>query len=174
MLWLYDNLTSFDFYQIFENTSVVFNENSNVIYSFDNQNSNSNSNSNENFKLNLSNYTYDNKHIYVKGIEQLISFLDIKTNKEKVFSYKNNFIESSANKLSLPIFNFTYKLVDSHRMPNLIESNYNFSYELTLQIYKINQETQYIIENNLSTGKIKKYLITTNIDSVYDFFNNEQ
>ena len=168
MLWLYDNLTSFDFYQIFENTNVVFNENSNIIYSFDNYHENSISNTNS--KLNLSNYTCDNKHIHVKGIEQLISFLDIKTNKEKVFSHKNNFIESSANKLSLPIFNFTYKLVDPHRMPNLIESNYNFSYELALQIYKINQETQYIIENNLSTGKIKKYWITTNIDSVLNFF----
>jgi len=166
MLWLYNNLTSFDFYQIFENSNVVFNENSNIIYSFDNKVNESDKNP----KFNLSDYPCDNLHMYVKGIEQIISFLDIKTNKEKVFSYKNNFIESSENKLSLPIFNFTYKLVDSHRMPNLIESNYAFSYELKLSIYKINQETQYIIENNLTTGITKKYWITTNIDSICNFF----
>jgi hypothetical protein len=69
----------------------------------------------------------------------------------------------------LLIFNFTYKKVNNNRMPNLIETNYNFYDILEFKIYKISDKIQFIIETNPKTKIIKKYFITTNLDLISDY-----
>ncbi len=137
MLWFYnpksnDNNT-INYYQVFiENNLVYTDKDSNLIYSFDSSNlSKSN--------LDLNNYTLDNLVCEIKMIDHIISY-DIlsstSNNTNYVFMTKSNFIKPEENKFNLPIFSHSYKLTSSKRLPNLIESEYNYTVKLNFQIYK--------------------------------------
>lgn len=162
MLWLYNNnSTSFGFYQIFSNTNIIYNYDSNIIYSLSNEINNNEINNNElDFLLNIKpdNWIFD-----IKIIDQIISFTNSITKSTHTFSFKNEFIEPSNNKYMLPIFNFTYKNVNNHRMPNLIENNYSVSKQLNFDIYKINSNILYVIETDNLLKNTKKYWISSDI-----------
>ena len=166
MIWLYSNDNNFiDFYQVFVSTGIEFQNNNNTIYSLESNDANKITtivNIDEN---KYSQYT----HKYtIRIIDQIISYID-NSNKQNVFSFKMNFIEPSTNKYNLPIFNFVYKKVNNNRMPNLIETNYNFCSTLEFKIYKISDKIQFIIETNPETEIIKKYFVTTDLNLIKDY-----
>lgn len=189
MFWLFADSKpefnqEFNFYQVFVDSDLVYNKDSNQIYSFI---SNETSNLNVN-KINTDDLTNKiipiNIEIEIKILDQLISYSN--SNSNDIFSFKMNVISpfdsNTSNKiinlksnyltkLNIPIFNFTYKKVNQNRMPNLLESQYDFIAKLNLQIYNIDTNTQLIIETNETTNIIKKYFITKNIESLNIFFN---
>ena len=164
MLWLYSKDNNFiNFYQVFVGTENSFDSNNNTIYSLE---SNKTSIIRNIDKIVYVEYTYT---FTIKIIDQLISYNDYKSNEENVFSFKMNFIDPSTNEYKLPIFNFTYKKINNNRMPNLIETNYNFYNTLELKIRKISDKVQFIIETNPKTKIIKKYFVTTDLNLIKDF-----
>ena len=176
MLWLYNNKlnnnNSFDFYQIFiENNLVYDDKNENLIYSFDSTNS-SNSKSNSKLNLNFDKYNFDNVKCEIRTIDNIISYNILSTNiNENNNNYvfittKTNFIKPSNNQFGIPIFSYTYKSTSTKRLPNLIESKYDFVSTLNFKIYKLDKENkiQFIIETNLLTNLTRKYFITTNLE----------
>lgn len=166
MFWLYNNDSTYSFYQIFENSNLVWESNLDTIYCFDNNLTELN----KKIKSpNFQSYPVESVDIIVKSIDQIIEYIRLDNNKNWVFSYKTNFIKPSDNDLSLPIFNFNYKLVDSHRMPNLIETAYNWIYRLNMSVYTIDSNSLYIIENNLITKQIKKYWVVKNLNTTKNF-----
>ena len=171
MIWLYSNDNNFiDFYQVFVNTGIDFHSNNNTIYSLESNDLNKITtivNIDEN---NNSQHIHTYKYT-IRIIDQIISYID-NSNEQIVFSFKMNFIEPSTNKYNLPIFNFTYKKVNNNRMPNLIETNYNFCSTLEFKIYKISDKIQFIIESNPETKIIKKYFVTTDLNLIKDYLKN--
>jgi hypothetical protein len=167
MLWLYNKDNNFiDFYQVFVNSKIELETDSNTIYSLESTDTDKTSLIVNNNKIICSRYKFT-----IRIIDQLISYID-DTNGQTVFSFKMNFSDPSTNKYNLPIFNFTYKKVNNNRMPNLIQTHYNFSNTLEFDIYKISDKIQYIIETNPSTKIIKKYFVTTNLDLVDEYIKN--
>ena len=169
MLWLYnkDNKDNIfiNFYQVFIDTQIEFKNDSNTIYSLESTDLNKILPIKNIDKFICSQYTFT-----IRIIDQLISYIDNSNlNEQIVFSSKMNFIAPSNNKYNLLIFNFTYKKVNNNRMPNLIETNYNFYDILEFKIYKISDKIQFIIETNPKTKIIKKYFITTNLDLISDY-----
>ena len=166
MLWLYNkDCTICDFFQVFVDSITVFNENNNTIYSLESTDKYDLQN---NVKIkNFDKIKYDNYSFDIRIMDQLISYTYSNNSNEKiVFTSKMNFIKPSDNKFNLPIFNFTYKKVNNNRMPNLIESNYNFSSTLEFKIYKISDKVQFVVETNPNTKTIKKYFITTDLNYI--------
>lgn len=163
MLWLYNkDIMFYDFFQVFVNSNIIYSCDNNTIYSLETSETDKNVKT-ETFEENK----YDNYSFDIKIIDQLISYTNINNpNEQIVFTSKMNFIELSNNKLNLPIFNFTYKKVNKNRMPNLIDSNYNFSSTLEFKIYKISDKVQFIVETNPTTKAIKKYFITTDLNLI--------
>lgn len=85
----------------------------------------------------------------IKIIGQLVSFTDLTTNKTFTFSKKENIIKPNENPNGYLIFAYTYKKVDSHRMPELKTYLYDFYYEnVTMEIYQINKDTLFVKEKN--------------------------
>lgn len=164
MLWmLYQDI---NFYQVFLNSSKVYNENNNQIYSLEyDQNTQLN-------KFEQMSSIYINKKICemepitinfaIKILDQLISYTNLSNNETNVFTQKMNFIPPNKNSCNVPIFNYSYKKVNSTRMPNLIETQYNFASELNFKIYNINKNVQYIIETN--NDIVKKYWVCTDVE----------
>jgi hypothetical protein len=166
MLWLYnkDNII-FEFFQVFINSNIVYSANNNIIYSLES----TQSQVENNIKItNLDKITYDNYSFNIRIMDQLISYTN-DINEQIVFTSKMNFIEPSNNKKNLSIFNFTYKKVSNNRMPNLIQTSYNFSSRLEFKIYKISDKVQFIIETNPNTKIIKKYFITTDLNLIKNY-----
>lgn len=166
MLWLYNkDCTICDFFQVFVDSNTVFKENNNTIYSLESTDKHDLQN---NVKINnFDKIKYDNYSFDIRIMDQLISYTySNNSNEIIVFTSKMNFIEPSDNKFNLPIFNFTYKKVNNNRMPNLIDSNYNFSSTLEFKIYKISDKVQFIVETNPNTKTIKKYFITTDLNYI--------
>lgn len=178
MLWLYNNLNQnrlCDFFQIFTEYNLVYSDGGhNDIYSFDIVNPINSSNS----KFNYTTYEYDNVECEIKMIDNIISYNisnnNLNTNlnnKQYVFTFKTNFVEPNDNQHKLPIFNNVYKLTNTKRLPNLIETEYNFTSTLNFEIFKLdkNNNIQFIIETNPITNSIRKYFITTNLNLVQEF-----
>lgn len=167
MLWLYNKDNNFiDFYQVFVNSKIELETDSNTIYSLESTDTDKTSPIVNNDKISCSRHKFT-----IRIIDQLISYTD-DTNAQIVFSFKMNFSDPSTNKYNLPIFNFTYKKVNNNHMPNLIQTHYNFSNVLEFDIYKISDKIQFIIETNPSTKIIKKYFVTTNLDLVDEYIKN--
>jgi len=164
MLWLYNN--NINFYQIFVNSKLVYNQDNNIIYSFESNNICQDLELNE---PDLSNIKYIEFNFEIRIIDQLISYINTVTNDNIVFTFKMNFIEPSENKFKIPIFNYSYKKVNNNRMPNLIITNYNLYAKLCFKIYNINENLQYIIETNPITKIIKKYWITTELNLIDNY-----
>lgn len=163
MLWINNIVTPntcIDFYQVFIDSNIEYNDNNNIVYSFESSNL-------PNIK-NLEKIECICKTFTIKIMDQLISYTDI-DNKTIVFSHKMKFIEPSNNKLNIPIFNFSYKNVNNNRMPNLIDSSYNFISNLTFQIYKFSDKVQFIIETNPETNITKKYWITSELNLLNNY-----
>lgn len=169
MLWLYNKDGAFfEFFQVFINSNTVYTENNNTIYSLE---STQLSEIENNVKIkNFDKNKFDYYSFDIRIIDQLISYTNTNDfNQQNVFTTKMNFIEPSNNKFNLPIFNYTYKKVNKNRMPNLIDSNYNFSSTLEFKIYKISDKVQFIIETNPETKIIKKYFITTDLNFIKNY-----
>ncbi len=167
MLWL-NNITAYsnanvDFYQVFIDSKIVYDENNNVIYSFESESTNLP------IIKNLEKIECINKTFTIKIIDQLISYTDNTNNLTNVFTHRMNFIEPSKNKYNSPIFNFTYKKVNNNRMPNLINSSYNFISNLSFKIYKFSDKVQFIIETNPETNVQKNYWVLTDLNLLKDF-----
>ena len=175
MIWLYnkklDDNNILNFYQVFVENNIVFNDNNkNLIYSFDSSNF-------ENSKLsfNLNDYESNDIECDIKIIEQMISYdilsSSFNNNKNYVFSTKSSFIEPNDNEYNLPIFSYSYKLTNTKKFPNLIESEYDSVLNLNLKIYKLDNENnvQFIIETNLYNNTIRKYFVLTNLNLLKPF-----
>jgi hypothetical protein len=177
MLWLgkiksNDNY-SINFYQVFiENNLVYIDNDSNAIYSFDSTNS-TDSNKLTRLNFNLENCYLDNIICEIKMIDHIISYdiLSTSPNENNVFISKFTFIKPEENNFGLPIFSYSYKLTSTKRLPNLIESEYNYMSILNFQIYKLDKENQvqFIIETNPKTNEVRKYFLVTNLDLIKPF-----
>ena len=166
MLWLYNKDNLFDFYQIFIDNELVFNNND-KIYSFEPNLSINN----KNFKYDLNEYKFEDVTFEIKIIDNIISYTNLLNDKINVFTYKMIFIEPLKNIYNLPIFNYSYKKVNKNRMPNLIESKYYLFLQLNLKIYRINDDIQFIIETNSKTNIQKKYFIVKDLKLLKNFYN---
>ena len=165
MLWLYTkDHNIINFYQVFVDGKIEFENNKNTIYSL----GSNIPNISDIYNIPIDQFKSTNYKFTIRIIDQLISF-DDQTNLQTVFSFKMNFKDPSTNKYNLPIFNYTYKKVNNNRMPNLIESNYNFYKTLEFKIYKINDQVQFIIETDPETKIIKKYFTSTNLNLLDDY-----
>ena len=171
MLWLYNNKLKnglCEFYQIFTKYNLVYSdEEQNNIYSFDSVNL-------DNLKFELSDYKYENIKCDIKIISHVISYNILNENlnkKHSVFTFKTNLIEPKNNNFGIPIFNNIYKLTNSKRLPNLIETEYDFSSILDFKIYKLepNNNIQFVIETNPITNSTRNYFITTDLNLVQKF-----
>jgi hypothetical protein len=184
MIWLNnyksnDN-TQINFYQVFiENKQVYNDEKENTIYSFESTERTEQTEQTDayNFKHNK----YENIECDIKIIDHVISYLVLsgeKKNKNFVFTMKTNFIKPTDNELNVPIFNHIYKSTSTKSLPNLIESKYCLSSTLNFKIYNLdtdNSDTkiQFVIETNPLTNIIRKYFITTNLNSLQKYFINK-
>lgn len=172
MLWIYNNNElnqndTCEFYQVFFEYNLDYSDGEkNDVYSF-------NSTSSYNYKLDLNNYKSDNIKCEINIIDHVISYniLNIKPKKQYVFTFKTNFIEPKDNQYKLPLFNNIYKLTNTKKLPNLIETEYNFSSILDFEIYKLdeNNNTLFVVESNSITKSIRKYFITNNLDLIKQF-----
>lgn len=169
MWWLLNNTnandkiktnTSINFYQIFVNSKIIYNQDNNTIYSF------KSGDGELNLNIQLDQIECYNIDYTIKIIDQLISYTNINTGETNVFSFKMNFIKPNINKYKLPIFNFTYKNTNNNRMPNIIESEYDVYTNVNFKIYNIDNNIQFIIEKNLKSNVIKKYWIVEDLDSL--------
>jgi len=184
MLWLYNPNKEFKFYQIFTYFDLVYDNNSptsNKIYSFETNSCDEGDEGEEgevnssakcetnldkiNFKL-FDEKTAETFIFDVRILDNIIAWIDIKTNKQYTFSMKMSFNDLSENELGLPIFSFDYKKINKNRMPTLINKIYDLSSQFKFTIYNINTDTQFIIETCLDTGIKKKYFITNDIKSI--------
>jgi len=170
MLWLYNNNLNqngiYEFYQIFTEYNLVYNdETQNNIYSFSTTDS-------QKFKFNLDNYKFDDVICEIKMIDHIISYniLNKDLNKKQcVFTYKMNFIEPNDNHYKIPIFKYVYKSTNEKRLPNLIETEYDFSSILDFKIYKLDNlenNIQFVVETNPLTKLTRNYFITTNLSFI--------
>ena len=176
MLWIYNNKLNqnglCEFYQIFTKYNLVYSdEGQNNIYSFDSVNL-------DNLKFELSDYKYENIKCEIKIMEHVISYnilnehLNENLNKRhSVFTFKTNLIEPKNNQYNIPIFNNIYKSTNTKRLPNLIETEYDFSSILDFKIYKLdpNNNTQFVVESNPITNSTRNYFITTDLNLVKQF-----
>lgn len=169
MLWFnkknINDKTEYEFYQVFEYKNIVFQKDLNIIYSLNLLDYD------DNFDFNK----FESKKIkmYIKIIDQIISYTDSETDNTLVFTFENNFIEPDKNQYSLPIFHSKYKLINKNMMPNLINLNYDFTYELEFEIFNIDDNIQFIIENNPNTNIKKKYWIVTNLNLLLNFIKKK-
>jgi hypothetical protein len=166
MLWLYNkyNLGEIiNFYQIFVSTELVYDDDeNNTIYSLE-------SSKNKNVcDLEINCLEHDDIVCDVKMIDNIISYdlkctNNIEKNKNHVFMFKSqNINEFNFNKANNLSFVHNYKTINTKRLPNLIESEYNFYSTLNFQIYNLEKnKVQFIIETNPTTNSVKKYFITT-------------
>ena len=175
MLWLYNDNNPLNFYQIFLENKLVYEDNdSNLIYSLETTNLINTTNLLKfGFNINLSDYTCDNEECEIKIIDNIISYNFLLKNKNRkfVFLTKTNFIKSENNQLKIPIFSNAYKSISVKKMPNLIDTEYNFSQVLNLKIYKLDSDNkiQYIIETNTKTNTIRNYFITVDLNLLKKF-----
>ena len=165
MLWLFNSNSNFNkdfkFYQVFVNYDIVYELDGNKIYSFG---INNNSNLPDNLVKEI--FTKEIVNFNVKIFDNLIMWINTKSNCINTFSNKMTFIEPSENILNLPIFSFNYKEVSKNRMPVLIDKLYDLVSEYSFEIYKITDSTQFVIETEITTGIKKKYFLTKNLESV--------
>ena len=182
MFWLIDgiqlDLNNIEFAQIFPyyvkykdygETKTV-----NWLYQFNNIITNPNPEFESKLEVNLINsldkylkYTFK-LEIKIKG--NYISYLDINTNTLYTFLKSEEFIKESDNQFNLPIFSYTYSLISDNKIPNMLDKYYDFNYpEINVDIYKIDLDTLYVIEN--FKNNIKKYFINKNIDSLTKILN---
>ena len=167
MLWLFNNENYFELKQIFINNNIVLDIDDNKIFSFD-------SLTESDFKIKIDLDKYEKIYIDydIRIIDEFISYIDLKTNKINVYSFKMNFIEPLDNNYNLPIFNFIYKKVNKNKMPNLIESSYDLNIQLNFLIYKISDKIQFVVETNKKTNCEKKYFVTTDLKLIDNFILN--
>lgn len=176
MLWLYNDKINqngiCEFYQIFTKYDLVYcDDEQNKIYSFDSVNIND-------LKFKLSDYIYENIKCEIKIISHVISYniLNEQLNenlikKHNVFTFKTNLIQPSITNNGIQIFNNIYKSTNTKRLPNLIETEYDFSSILDFKIYKLdpNNNIQFVIETNPTTNSTRNYFITSDLNLVQQF-----
>ncbi len=94
---------------------------------------------------------------------QLISWTNLETGKTITFSKKDNVIYPKENPNKYLIFNYNYKIVDSHRLPMLKTNLYDYYCEnIGLEVYKINNQTLFVHETNKSSISERKYFVVKN------------
>lgn len=155
MFWIYDenilNNKNIIFYQILNNNTFEINDN--YIYQFNL------------IDINLTNYEHKKINYQIKIIGDFISFKDINLNKYIFFNKNETFIKPEENKLSKPIFYWSYKLISKHEMPDLLSNLYDYFYEnLEFDVYKINNDLLFIKEINKINNCCKNYWIANSLD----------
>lgn len=163
MFWLYNKLTNYNFYQVFTEKNIQFQNDDNIIYLLESDTMDSN--------ISKIKYEYSTHTITIRIMDQLISYIDDTDNdynNDMVFCFKMDFIDpfDESNLYDLPVFHFKYKKVNNNCMPNVLPSIYSVYTTLDFQIYKINDKVQYIIETNPQTKIIKKYFITEELNLI--------
>lgn len=155
MFWFLDinKKDTYNFSQIFDNNSTSIDEN--IIYKL------TDIISSENKLLKDIKPIIINFKIILIG--QLISWTNLKTQEVITFLMNEEFIQPENNKFNKPIFNYTYKIVDNHRIPQLLSTTYDFNYEdIEFKIYNINNNLLFINEHNKSNNSKRNYWITKN------------
>ena len=174
----------YKFLQIFKSQSIIIDNN--TIYkigedsdNLDNlDNSDNSDNLDNNFKIDnidietwISNNLIEKLEIeyQIKIMGNIISYHNLKTNQIITFLKKEKVIEYTKNKNKL-VFEIEYKIIDNHKLPELISSSYDYFYnKIKFSIYKINNNIMYIKEINKSNNSFRKYLITQNNGDFYNF-----
>lgn len=99
----------------------------------------------------------------IKVSGQLISWTNLETGKTLTFSKKENVIDPKENPNGYLIFNYNYKLVDSHRLPMLKTNLYDYYCEnICMEVYIINPQTLFVHEINKSNNSERKYFVVKN------------
>jgi hypothetical protein len=163
MFWLYNTEPIISFYQVFFSNNKVYSDDNNIIYNFDYLEDS------EYFESNTKNIKNFNLKFKIKILDNLISYTNMTNNETFVFSNQMKFINPNDNDYAIPIFKHSYKKVNTNKMPNLIESNYNMLCELDFLIYDINKNIQIVVETNLLNNTVKKYFITNNLNLIKNF-----
>lgn len=166
MLWLYNNHNIngiINFYQIFMGSELIYkDDDNNAIYSLEL------SKDKYSCDVETSLHEYDNIICDIKVIDNIISYdlkciNDVKKNDKYVFMFKSQNIDKlNSNEINNLSFIHNYKEINSKRLPNLVENEYNFCSTLNFQIFNLEKnKVQFIIETNPITNAVKKYFITT-------------
>lgn len=161
---------SINFHQIFFDYKLIdLDDEYNKIYFFDSFSESKKNN------INILNHKLKIIDCKIKIIDNLISYETNSLDKNYIFSFKTKFINNIENKFELPIFLHVYKYVNSKRFPNILEKDYHEIHSLNFKIYDLENskdiKIQYIIETNILTNFVRKYFITTNLNSIENYIN---
>lgn len=143
------------FYQAFYNTDKHVTNDESIVYDL------TKSKFNELDVKNIYNYNFK-----ISVIDNLISYKNLDNNQINQFSFLINIINSDENKL---IFENIYNKIESNEFPIFIDSDYDNIYHVNFKISQINTNLFLINEKNINTQTTKKYILSTNIDSVLNF-----
>jgi hypothetical protein len=164
MLWLFDEKPSeqYTFSQIYIlNKKDIFNIDDNTVYKLEKTISDKDGNTNKEVNKEIKDIQPIEFKFCVRQMGQLISWTDLDTKKTITFSKKQNILESEKNGLDHLVFNFSYKKVDNHRLPQLKKELYDGYYEnIKFNIYVLNKNKWFIEEIN--NDCIKNYYIVPN------------
>ena len=156
-----NNYTYYQIFPEFEKHSI----NENFIYNFES----SNLNTNNIIKSIEDNYGNNFITIYcdIKIKDSIIQYSYIINNKEfiRTFIFYDYFVEENNknNILNLPYIKYNYTKIESTKMPNLIDKEYDFYYkQIKICIYKISESTLFIKQTK-QDNTINKFIIKINI-----------
>jgi hypothetical protein len=172
MFWFIDDvpidLDNIDFGQIFpyynKYEDISESKINNSVYQFANMNKNPTTNNSLILETELDKYKKYELDFEIKIKGNYISYLNLSTRKLFTFKKSEEFINEIDNELKLPLFLHDYTIISDNKMPNLHVKDYDFYFQkINFIIYKINDDTLFVIENN-NTNNIKKYIINKNVD----------
>ena len=103
----------------------------------------------------------------IKIKDSIIQYSYIINNKEfiRTFIFYDYFVEENNknNILNLPYIKYDYTKIESTKMPNLIDKEYDFYYKkIKICLYKISESTLFIKQTK-QDNTVNKFIIKTNI-----------
>ena len=173
MFWFIDDipidLDNIDFGQIFpyynKHEDISESKINNWVYQFVNMNKNPTTNNSLILETELEKYKKYELSLEIKIKGNYISYLNLLTGKIFTFKKSEEFIDEINNELILPLFLHDYTIISDNKLPNVHTKDYDFYFKkIHFLIYKINDDTLFVIENN--TTNIKKYIINKNVEAL--------
>ena len=154
-----NNYTYYQIFPEFKKHSI----NENFIYNFES----SNLNTNNTIKNIEDNNNFITVYCDIKVKDSIIQYYYIINNQEfiRTFTFSDCFIEENnkSNMLNLPYIKYNYTKIESTKMPNLIDKEYDFYYkQIKICIYKISESTLFIKQTK-QDNTINKFIIKINI-----------
>jgi hypothetical protein len=144
MFWLFEKLNYYKYYQIFVNSKKY-----NDVYELNDINIIKNISNYEEITYIFNVYIKDNKIMYEEN------------NNINVFELSEN---NLINKFNSLIVEYEYNKIECNKFPQLKLNEYdNYFLNLELKIYKINDNTLFIIQNNKKSYFISKIIQDVNL-----------